>query len=471
VLIAGSDGGTGASPLTSIKHTGLPWELGLAETQQALIYNRLRDRIRVQVDGQLKTGRDLAIAALMGAEEFGFGTAVLVSLGCIMMRKCHLNTCPVGVATQDPALRARFGGAPEYVVRFLRFVSEELREYMAELGFRTLDEMVGRIDLLEVQPAVEHWKAKGLDFSAILLPPDNALHSPLHRVRPQEHEVGKALDFEIMTLARAALDRKEPVRIELPIRNVHRSIGAALSGEITRRYGAAGLPDDTIHLTLLGSAGQSFGAFLAPGVTMHVHGDANDYLGKGMSGGRIVVTPPEGVAFLPHKNVIVGNVVLYGATGGEAYFHGTAGERFAVRNSGGRAVVEGVGDHGCEYMTGGVVVVLGPTGNNFAAGMSGGLAYVYDETELFDTRCNLDMVDVESVWQEEDVKRLHAMIESHFRHTGSQRAAQILENWESRLPLFVKIMPVEYRKSLERMRLEEEMNTESVSATEEVYRG
>jgi glutamate synthase domain-containing protein 3 len=342
---------------------------------------------------------------------------------------------------------------------------------MAELGFRTLEEMVGRVDLLEVQPAVEHWKAKGLDFSAILLPPDNGLHSPLHCVRPQEHEVGKALDHEIMALARCALDRKEPVRIELPIRNVHRSIGAALSGEITRRYGAAGLPDDTIHLTLLGSAGQSFGAFLAPGVTMHVHGDANDYLGKGMSGGRIVVTPPEGATFLPHKNVIVGNVVLYGATGGEAYFHGTAGERFAVRNSGGKAVVEGVGDHGCEYMTGGVVVVLGPTGVNFAAGMSGGLAYVYDETELFDTRCNLDMVDVESVWHEEDVKRLRAMIESHFRHTGSQRAAQILENWESRLPLFVKIMPIEYRKSLERMRMEEEMNTESVSATEEVYRG
>ena len=362
VLIAGSDGGTGASPLTSIKHTGLPWELGLAETQQALIYNRLRDRIRVQVDGQLKTGRDLAIAALMGAEEFGFGTAVLVTLGCIMMRKCHLNTCPVGVATQDPVLRARFGGAPEYVVRFFRFVSEELREHMAELGFRTLDEMVGRVDLLEVQPAIEHWKAKGLDFSAILLPPDNGRHSPLHRVRPQEHEVGKALDHEIMALARSALDRKEPVRIELPIRNVHRSVGAALSGEITRRYGAAGLPDDTIHLTLLGSAGQSFGAFLAPGVTMHVHGDANDYLGKGMSGGRIVVTPPEGATFLPHKNVIVGNVVLYGATGGEAYFHGIAGERFAVRNSGGKAVVEGVGDHGCEYMTGGVVVVLGPTG-------------------------------------------------------------------------------------------------------------
>jgi glutamate synthase domain-containing protein 2/glutamate synthase domain-containing protein 3 len=471
VLISGHDGGTGASPLTSIKHTGLPWELGLAETQQALIFNRLRDRIRVQVDGQLKTGRDLAIAALMGAEEFGFGTAVLVTLGCIMMRKCHLNTCPVGVATQDPVLRSRFDGRSEYVVRFFRFVAQELREHMAALGFRTVDEMVGRVDRLEVRTAVEHWKARGLDFSAILLPPDDGRKSPLRRVRPQEHEVGKALDHEFMEHARAALDRKEPVRIEFPIRNVHRTVGAFLSGEITRRYGAAGLPDNTIHLLFHGSAGQSFGAFLAPGVTMHVQGDANDYLAKGMSGGRIIVTPPQGAGFLPHKNVIVGNVVLYGATGGEAYFHGVAGERFAVRNSGAKAVVEGVGDHGCEYMTGGVVVVLGPTGNNFAAGMSGGLAYVYDETELFDTRCNLDMVDVESVWQEEDVRRLRNMIESHFRYTGSPRAAQILENWESRLPLFVKIMPIEYRKSLERMRLEEEMNAESVSATEEVFRG
>jgi glutamate synthase domain-containing protein 2/glutamate synthase domain-containing protein 1/glutamate synthase domain-containing protein 3 len=471
VLISGHDGGTGASPLTSIKHTGLPWELGLAETQQALIFNRLRDRIRVQVDGQLKTGRDLAIAALMGAEEFGCGTTVLVTLGCVMMRKCHLNTCPVGVATQDPVLRARFGGAAEYVVRFFRFMAQDLREQMAALGFRTVDEMVGRVDRLEIQPAIDHWKAKGLDFSAVLLPPGNGGHGPLHRVRPQEHEVHKALDYEIMALARNALDRKEPVRIELPVRNVHRTVGAALSGEITRRYGAQGLPDDTIHLDLYGSAGQSFGAFLAPGVTMHVHGDANDYLGKGMSGGRIIVTPPEGATFPPDKNVIVGNVVLYGATGGEAYFHGIAGERFAVRNSGGQAVVEGVGDHGCEYMTGGVVVVLGPTGNNFAAGMSGGRAYVYDETELFDTRCNLDMVDVESVWQEEDVKLLRSMIENHFRYTGSQRAAQILENWESRLPLFVKVMPIEYRKSLERMRIEEEMNGEIVSATEEVFRG
>ncbi|MGE5247105.1 MAG: glutamate synthase-related protein, partial [Verrucomicrobiota bacterium] len=469
VLISGMDGGTGASPLTSIKHCGLPWELGLAETQQALIYNRLRDRIRVQVDGQLKTGRDLAIAALMGAEEFGFGTTVLVTLGCIMMRKCHLNTCPVGVATQDPVLRSRFEGAAEYVVRFFRFIAQNLREHMAGLGFRTLDEMIGRVDMLEMEAAVEHWKARGLDFSAILLPADDGRKGPRHRIRRQEHEVRKALDYEIMEMARRAIDHGEPVRIELPVRNVHRTVGAALSGEITRRYGAKGLPDDTIHLTFHGSAGQSFGAFLAPGITMHVHGDANDYLAKGMSGGRIIVTPPEGAVFPAHENVIVGNVVLYGATGGEVYLHGVAGERFAVRNSGGRAVVEGVGDHGCEYMTGGVVVVLGPTGVNFAAGMSGGLAYVYDESELFDTHCNLDMVDVESVWQEDDIRQLRTMIENHFRFTGSKRAAQILENWESRLPLFVKIMPIEYRKSLERMRLEEDMSTESVSATEEVY--
>jgi glutamate synthase domain-containing protein 3 len=375
------------------------------------------------------------------------------------------------VATQDPVLRARFGGSPDYVVRFFRFIAQDLREHMAELGFRTLEEMVGRVDMLEVEPAVGHWKAKGLDFSAILLPPDDGRNGPRHRIRRQEHEVDKALDYEILNSVKPALDRKERVLLDLPVRNVHRTVGAALSGEITRRHGAAGLPDDTIHLNFRGSAGQSFGAFLAPGLTMHVWGDANDFLGKGMSGGRIIVTPPAGTLFLPHENVIAGNVVLYGATGGELYLHGIAGERFAVRNSGAKAVVEGVGDHGCEYMTGGVVVVLGKTGVNFAAGMSGGLAYVYDESELFDTRCNLDMVDVETVWQDADVRQLRDMIENHYRYTGSRRAAQILENWESRLPLFVKIMPVEYRKSLERMRLGEDMGSDSVSATEEVYRG
>ncbi|MGZ8463345.1 MAG: GltB/FmdC/FwdC-like GXGXG domain-containing protein, partial [Candidatus Deferrimicrobiaceae bacterium] len=471
VLISGHDGGTGASPLTSIKHAGLPWELGLAETQQALIFNRLRDRIRVQTDGQLKTGRDLAIAALMGAEEFGFGTTVLVTLGCVLMRKCHLNTCPVGVATQDPVLRARFAGKPEYVENFFRFIAQELRETMAVLGFRTVDEMVGRVDMLDVQPAIEHGKTQGLDFSSLLLPAGGEGDTPRRCIRRQEHELEKSLDNELIRSAMPALEKGQPVDIEMPIRNVHRTVGAMLSGEVTRRFGAKGLPEDTIRISFDGSAGQSLGAFLAPGITIRVVGDTNDYLAKGMSGGRIVVVPPPEAGFLPHRNVIAGNVVLYGATGGELYLYGTAGERFAVRNSGAKAVVEGVGDHGCEYMTGGVVVVLGYTGNNFAAGMSGGVAYIYDESELFDTRCNLDMVDVETVWTAEDEKQLKVLIENHYRFTGSTQAKTILDNWESRLPLFVKVMPVDYRKVLERMHLEEYRDDETVSATEEVYRG
>jgi glutamate synthase domain-containing protein 2/glutamate synthase domain-containing protein 1/glutamate synthase domain-containing protein 3 len=471
VLISGHDGGTGASPLTSIKHAGLPWELGLAETQQALVFNRLRDRIRVQTDGQLKTGRDLAVAALMGAEEFGFGTTVLVTLGCVLMRKCHLNTCPVGVATQDPVLRSRFTGKPEHVERFFRFLAQDLREHMAKLGFRTVDEMVGRVDRLEVLPAVEHWKARGLDFSAILLPAGEGEDTPRRCVRSQEHELEKSLDNELIRRSMPALEKGQPVDIEMPLRNVHRTVGAMLSGEVVRRFGSRGLPDDTIRISFIGSAGQSLGAFLAPGITFRVVGDTNDYLAKGMSGGRIIVVPPPEAGFLPYRNVIAGNVILYGATGGELYLYGTAGERFAVRNSGAKAVVEGVGDHGCEYMTGGVVVVLGATGNNFAAGMSGGVAYVYDESELFDTRCNLDMVDVETVWNAEDEEQLRGMVENHFRFTGSSRAQMILENWDSRLPLFVKIMPVEYRKVLERMHLEEYSDDETVSATEEVYRG
>jgi len=471
VLISGGDGGTGASPLSSIKHAGLPWELGLADTQQALVFNRLRDRIRVQTDGQLKTGRDLAIAALMGAEEFGFGTTVLVTLGCVLMRKCHLNTCPVGVATQDPVLRSRFTGKAENVVHFFRFLAQQLREYMAELGFSTVDEMVGRVDMLEVQPAVDHWKARGLDFSAVLLPAGNGSDAERHRVRSQEHEIEKSLDNELIVRAMPALEKGETVDIEMPIRNVHRTVGAMLSGEITRRFGSRGLPDDTIRISFAGSAGQSLGAFLAPGVSIRVTGDANDYLAKGMAGGRITIVPPPDAGFLPHKNVIAGNVVMYGATGGELYLYGTAGERFAVRNSGAKAVVEGLGDHGCEYMTGGVVVVLGLTGNNFAAGMSGGVAYVYDETELFDTRCNLDMVNVETVWGPKDERELRTMIENHFRFTGSSRAGTILENWGSRLPLFVKVMPMDYRRVLERMHLEEFRDDETVSASEEVYRG
>jgi glutamate synthase domain-containing protein 2/glutamate synthase domain-containing protein 1/glutamate synthase domain-containing protein 3 len=471
VLIAGHDGGTGASPLTSIKHAGMPWELGLAETQQTLVTNRLRDRIRVQADGQLKTGRDLAIAALLGAEEFGFGTTLLVALGCIMMRKCHLNTCPVGVATQDPELRKRFAGKPEHVERFLRFIARDLREHMAALGFRTVDEMVGRSDLLDARPAVEHWKSKGLDFSAILAPAHANGRTALRCVRGQDHELDKRFDAELLRRCAAAIERRQPVRVEMPIRNVDRAVGARLSGEIVKRYGPAGLPQDTVRLFFKGSAGQSLGAWLAPGVTIRVEGDANDYLGKGMSGGRIILVPPEGSRFQPHENVIAGNTVLYGATGGEVYLCGIAGERFAVRNSGATAVVEGVGDHGCEYMTGGTVVVLGPTGHNFAAGMSGGVAYVYDEAELFGTRTNLDMVDLESVWTDEDKAALLAIVRRHLEFTRSRRAAMLLEDWEAHLPLFVKVMPIDYRKALERMKAQEQRDTETVPATEEVFDG
>ena len=470
VLISGYDGGTGASPLTSIKHCGLPWELGLAETQQALVANRLRDRIRVQVDGQLRTGRDLAIAALMGAEEFGFGTITLVALGCVMMRKCHLNTCPVGIATQDPTLRERFTGTPEHVINFMTFIAQELREYMAQLGFRTLDEMTGRVEMLEFAPAPEHWKAKGLDLTPLLSRAKDGAGS-LRCVRPQEHQVADALDQRLIALAKPALEKSTPVRADVPIRNVHRAVGATLSGEVTKRFGSSGLPPDSISFRMSGAAGQSFGAFLAPGITLRVEGNTNDYLGKGLSGGKIIVVPPAGVRFAPHENVIVGNVCLYGATAGEAYICGMAGERFAVRNSGARAVVEGVGDHGCEYMTGGVVVVLGQTGMNFAAGMSGGLAYVYDERELFGTRCNLDMVDLESVWMNDDKQLLRAMIEQHAAVTGSARARMLLDDWERALPLFVRVIPMEYRKVLERMRAHEYVDTETVSVTEEVYNG
>ncbi|MBN1868608.1 glutamate synthase large subunit [Candidatus Sumerlaeota bacterium] len=471
VLIAGHDGGTGASPLTSIKHAGLPWELGLAETQQSLVGNHLRDKIRVQTDGQLKTGRDIAIAALLGAEEFGFGTSVLITLGCVMMRKCHLNTCPVGVATQDPRLRCRFTGNPDYVERFFRFLAQDLREVMAELGFRTIDEMVGRVDRLEMQPAIDHWKARGLDLGAILTVPEDPGRIGLRCTKKQDHEILEAMDQELIRLARPAIEKGERVRIERPIRNVNRAVGSTLSGEIVRRHGPKGLADDTIQIDFSGSAGQSLGAFLARGVTIRVEGDANDYVGKGLSGGRIIVVPPRGATFIPHENIIAGNVILYGATSGEVYLHGMAGERFAIRNSGAKAVVEGVGDHGCEYMTGGVVVVLGSTGYNFAAGMSGGVAYVYDPTEMFETRCNLDMVDLEGVRSEDDRTELRALIENHYTYTHSPNAQRILEDWQTHLPRFVKVMPIEYRRVLERMRLREHVDSETVSATEEVYSG
>ncbi len=393
VLISGHDGGTGASPLTSIKHAGIPWELGLAETHQVLLMNDLRSRIVVEVDGQLKTGRDVVIGALLGAEEFGFATAPLVALGCVMMRACHLNTCPVGIATQDPELRKLFAGDPQHVVNFMTFIAREVREHMARLGFRTIDEMVGRSDRLELRPAIDHWKARNLDFSRILFQPTVPTEFGRTCTIPQEHGVAESLDATtLLDLCRPALAEGRPVRATLPIRNVNRVVGTMLGSEVTRRWGRDGLPDDTIRLHFQGSAGQSFGSFIPKGITLLLEGDANDYLGKGLSGGRLVLFPPAAATFAAHENVITGNVALYGATGGEAFISGMAGERFAVRNSGATAVVEGVGDHGCEYMTGGRVVVLGGTGRNFAAGMSGGIAYVFDERDTFRTVCNTEMV-------------------------------------------------------------------------------
>ena len=471
VLISGHDGGTGASPLSSIKYAGTPWEIGLAETQQTLVLNGLRDRILVQTDGQLKTGRDVVIAALLGAERFGFGTSALVSLGCLLMRKCHLGTCPVGIATQRPDLRARFAGKAEYVVRFLTFVAEEARQIMAQLGFRTFDEMVGRVEHLSVRQAVDHWKAKGLDFSAVFAKPDASNGCPLRCVRPQSDVHQDHLDWQILKHVERSLESREPIRLQMPIRNVHRAVGAILSNRIVKRYGAAGLPEGTIEITFTGSAGQSFGAFLAPGVTLQLVGDANDYLGKGLSGGRIVVRTPLGSPFDPAENVIVGNTLLYGATAGEVFINGVAGERFAVRNSGAMAVAEGVGDHACEYMTGGTVVVMGHTGRNFAAGMSGGVAYVLDEHQLFDTLCNLDMVDVESLWQEEDQQLLYDLISRHCQWTGSRQARRILEHWREMSGRFVKVMPIDYRKALEKMRQREQVHGEMTPATEEVFHG
>jgi len=470
VVISGFDGGTGASPLTSIRHAGLPWELGLAETQQTLVMNNLRRNVRIHVDGQLRTGRDLAIAALMGADEFGFGTVALIALGCVLLRNCHLNACSVGVATQDPKLRANFAGKPEYVENLMRFLAQNLREYMAELGFKTLDDMIGRVDMLDTRPDISHFKASKLDLSPLLLLPGNGDRSGLYNSDQRPITIPPSpLAEEIFSAARSALEDRKPVNISLPIRNVHRSVGTRLSGEITSRFGMQGLPEGTINLSFKGTAGQSFGAFLAPGITMRLEGNANDYLGKGMSGGKIIVVPPRNSTFKPWENVIVGNVVLYGATGGELYIYGVAGERFAIRNSGAIVVVEGLGDHGCEYMTGGIVVVLGETGNNFAAGMSGGIAFVYNESEMFDTRCNLDMVDIESVATVEDEMLLRNLIEKYYSYTHSERAKMILDDWDSTLPLFAKVMPIDYRLSLERMQYAEAPENETISATEEVF--
>ncbi|OYY22546.1 MAG: glutamate synthase subunit alpha, partial [Azorhizobium sp. 35-67-15] len=395
ITISGFEGGTGASPLTAIKHAGSPWEIGLAETQQTLVANRLRGRIVLQVDGGLRTGRDAVIGALLGADEFGFSTAPLIAAGCIMMRKCHLNTCPVGVATQDPVLRKRFKGTPEHVINYFFFIAEEMREIMAQLGFRSVEEMVGRVDALDRQPAIDHWKAKGLDFTRIFAQPNMPADVSLRHNERQHHPIEKVLDRTLIAKAMPALEHGEKVVIDSPIRSVDRSVGAMLSGEVAKRYGGAGLPDDTIEVNLSGTAGQAFGAFLMTGVTLNLVGEANDYVGKGLSGGRIVVRPPANSIIIAEESIIVGNTVMYGATDGECYFRGVAGERFAVRNSGAVAVVEGTGDHGCEYMTGGIVVVIGQTGRNFAAGMSGGVAYVLDEDKSFAKRCNLSMVDIE----------------------------------------------------------------------------
>ncbi|MBZ5635643.1 MAG: glutamate synthase large subunit [Acidobacteriia bacterium] len=449
VLIAGHDGGTGASPLTSLKHAGTPWELGLAETQQVLVLNDLRSRITVQTDGKLKTGRDVAVAALLGAEEFGFSTAPLVAMGCIMMRKCHLNTCPVGIATQDPVLRKKFHGKPEDVINYFFFVAEQLREIMAKLGFRRMDEMIGRSDMLDMRAGIDHWKAKGLDYSQLLYHPEAPSRVGRRCMIAQDHGLDQALDAKLIDHARPAIDNATAVEISLPIRNVHRTVGAMLSGEIARKYGSAGLEPGTILCKFSGSAGQSFGAFLARGVTLELEGDSNDYVGKGLSGGKIIVYPPKGSTFKPEQNILVGNVVLYGATSGEAFFNGRAGERFAVRNSGATAVVEGLGDHGCEYMTRGLVICLADTGKNFAAGMSGGIAYVLDETgEFGKTRCNRASVDLEKVDIPEDVETLRYWIARHAEETGSPRANWILDNFEQFVSKFVKVFPHEYKRVL-----------------------
>jgi glutamate synthase (NADPH/NADH) large chain len=476
VTIAGFEGGTGASPLTSLTHAGSPWEIGLAETQQTLVLNGLRGRIAVQVDGGLRTGRDVVVAALIGADEFGFSTAPLIAAGCVMMRKCHLNTCPVGIATQDPVLRARFTGQPEHIINYFFFVAEEVRELMSKLGFRRFHEMIGQVDKLDMVRAIEHWKAKGVDLGRLLYRAPAKPEVAIYNRERQNHHLDRALDNELILAARPALDKREPVRIERPIRNVHRTVGAMLSGEVARRYGHAGLPQDTIWASFRGTAGGSFGAFLARGVTLELHGDANDYVGKGLSGGRLIVRQPPEAQREPTENIIIGNTVLYGAIAGEAYFQGVAGERFAVRNSGALAVVEGTGDHGCEYMTGGVVVVIGDTGRNFAAGMSGGIAYVWDPKGRFASLCNLATVGIEPVAAADlaeeddpdpprqrspsvedpgmgdllrfDAARLRILLERHHLFTGSARARLLLEDWENALGGFVKIMPKDYRRAL-----------------------
>ncbi|MGB3634234.1 MAG: glutamate synthase large subunit, partial [Rubrobacteraceae bacterium] len=455
ITISGHDGGTGASPLSSIKHAGLPWELGIAEAQQVLVRNDLRGRVILQTDGQLKTGRDVIVGALLGAEDFAFSTAPLVATGCIMMRVCHLGTCPVGIATQDEELRKKFTGTPEHVINYFFFVAEEIREYMAKMGFRTFEAMVGRADKLKTREAIEHWKAKGLDLSALFHQVEADEGVSIHHAETQNHHLDDSLDVLLIDDCKPALESGEKVHVSRPVYNTQRTVGGMLAGEFARRYGGEGLPDGTVQIDFEGVAGQSFGAWLTSGLTFTLAGTTNDYVGKGLSGGRISVYPHKDAAYNPEESIVVGNVALYGATGGEAFFWGCAGERFAVRNSGAQTVVEGVGDHGCEYMTGGIVVVLGPTGRNFAAGMSGGLAFIFDEEENFRKLYNPDMVGLEAVESDEDVSLLRGLVEQHLEWTGSEKAKRILENWDETLDKFIKVMPNDLKKILQEKRSEQ----------------
>ncbi|HPP03974.1 MAG TPA: glutamate synthase large subunit [Spirochaetota bacterium] len=471
VLISGYDGGTGASPLTSIQHAGIPWELGLAETQQTLVANHLRDKIRVQVDGKLMTGRDVVIAAMLGAEEYGFATSVLITLGCCMLRKCHLNTCTMGIATQDIDMRRHFSGKPEYVVNFFKFIAMEIREYLARLGVRSIDELIGRTDLIEIDENSYHWKSKTLDFSKILYYEKNP-EVDVRCTKNQDRMLETSLDYTLLLdKVKDAIEKKTKISFEVPIRNIHRAVGTMISGKIAKIYGENGLPEDTIKIKFNGTAGQSFGAFLCKGVTFELEGYANDYLGKGLSGGKIIVYPPKNADIEPGDNIVVGNTLLYGATRGEVYISGAAGERFAVRNSGAKAVIERVGDHGCEYMTGGIVVVLGPTGRNFAAGMSGGIAYVYDPDQLFDTYCNLELVDLVPVVEESDKNTLKEMITKHYEYTKSEKAKHILDRWDISIEKFVKVFPLDYKLALSRIKANEIANSDQIQVTEEVSNG
>lgn len=460
ILISGHDGGTGASPVSSIHYAGSPWEIGLSETHQTLVANGLRDRVTLATDGKLLTGRDVVIGALLGAEEFGFATSGLILLGCVMMRKCHLNTCPVGVATQDEELRKKFVGRADYVVNYLTFVAEEVREIMAQLGYRSFNEMVGQVQRLKAGKSNRNWKSRGVDFTKMLAKEEPAMGTGLYKTREQDHGLEKQLDNELVALSEKSLHQGEKTVIRKSVKNTDRSVGTMLSGYVARAYGENGLPDQTIQVHLEGTAGQSFGAFLAKGITLNLVGEANDYVGKGLSGGKMIIRVPEMATFDPTRNIIIGNTCLYGATSGEAYFNGVAGERFAVRNSGAYSVVEGVGDHGCEYMTGGRVVVLGKTGRNFAAGMSGGIAYVWDPDRKLPQNTNMEMVSLEPLMEAADVDEVLHLITRHFEYTGSLRAEQILKNWEQERERFVKIIPGDYKLAMQKLQEEKSMDVD-----------